>query len=257
MLKLDNITLKRGNLTVAKNLSKQFKPGCVYGLLGPNGAGKSSLLKTIFGELPYNGSIVFNDIELNWKHRFHWRKPLGYMPQDNHLDVSLSALELVLLGRISQLSMIISDKDLQLAIAVMERVGILHLADKNVAQLSGGQRQMVLFAQVLLREPDLLMLDEPVSALDMHHQSTLLSHVYHYTHEQSIVTIMVLHDLNLAAQFCDEIIFLADAQIQAEGFPKTVFTQNLIERLYDTSIGLIYDELGVPVICPKKYQISI
>lgn len=223
----------------------------------PNGAGKSSLLKTIFAELSFSGDIVFKGVELNWKHRFHWRKPLGYMPQDNYLDVSLSALELVLLGKISQLSMIISDKDLQAALAVMERVGILHLAEKNVAELSGGQRQMVLFAQVLMREPELLMLDEPVSALDMHHQTVLLSHVHHYTHEQNIVTIMVLHDLNLAAQFCDEIIFLSDANIQAQGCPKVVFNKGLIESLYNTSIGLIYDDFGVPVICPQKHNVAV
>ncbi len=101
------------------------------------------------------------------------------------------------------------------------------------------------------------MLDEPVSALDMHHQSVLLSHVHHYTHEKQIVTIMVLHDLNLAAQFCDEVMFLADAKIQAQGNPKNVFNQDLIERLYNTCVCLIKDDLGIPLICPQKHRIGI
>lgn len=254
MLTLENITIHRGNLCVANQLSTEFSSGRVYGLLGPNGAGKSSLLKTLFGELPFSGQIRFDATALSHRQRFNWRKPIGYMPQDNHLDISLSALELVLLGKINQLSMLISDDDLHAALSVMELLGISHLAEKNVSQLSGGQRQMVLFAQVLLKQPQLLMLDEPVSALDMHHQSTLLSQVYDYTHKHDIVTIMVLHDLNLAAQFCDELILLADGNIQATGTPKAVLQKALIENLYNTRIGLLYDDAETPVIFPQKQE---
>lgn len=252
MLNLQEITVKRGQLTVADKLSTTFNAGCVYGLLGPNGAGKSSLLKAIFGELPHGGAITFDGEKLIPRQRYHWRKRLGYMPQDNQLDVSLSALELVLLGKVSQLSMLISDEVLHEALAVMERLNITHLAEKNVTQLSGGQRQMVLFAQVLLRKPQLLLLDEPVSALDMHHQNVLLSRVHDYTHQHQIVTVMVLHDLNLAAQFCDELLLLQGATIQAQGDPKSVLQQDLIENLYDTTVGLLYDDSGLPVIFPQK-----
>lgn len=254
MLELAKITVKRGSFTVAEQLSATLKTGCVYGLLGPNGAGKSSLLKTIFGELAFTGNLYFQGEEWLHKKRFLWRKHIGYMPQDNHLDVSLSALELVLLGKISHLSMRISDDDLHEALTVMNLLGISHLADRSIVQLSGGQRQMVLFAQVLLRQPKLLLLDEPVSALDMHHQSTLLSRVHEYTHKNHIVTVMVLHDLNLAAQFCDELLLLANAGIQAQGAPKAVLQKALIEKLYDTTVGVMHDDNGTPVIFPQKTQ---
>ena len=253
MMQIDHLTSHRGQLCVADNISLELHHGKTYAILGPNGAGKSSLIKTLFAELPYSGQIRYRDKTLSHGHHMAWRKPIGYMPQDTVVDASLTALEIVLLGQMSNLTMRVSDEQLARAAAMMETLGIAHLAGRDVLALSGGQRQMVMFAQVLLRDPEILLLDEPVSALDMHHQCVLLEAVRHHTRERELITLMILHDLNLAAQFADKIILLADAKIQAQGTPRDVLQKETIERIYRVEAAVYNDPDGAPaVVMPRR-----
>ncbi|HDL5894965.1 TPA: ABC transporter ATP-binding protein, partial [Mannheimia haemolytica] len=142
------------------------------------------------------------------------RKEIGYMPQDTQVEASLSALEVILLGQLDSLNMYISDELLNEAVDIMDKLGISHLAHQDIMRLSGGQRQMVMFAQVLLRKPHILLLDEPVSALDMYHQINLLEYVNAYTRANNLITIMVLHDLSLAAQFSDSVMLLSEGKFK-------------------------------------------
>ncbi|MGN6982812.1 ABC transporter ATP-binding protein, partial [Neisseria sp. P0009.S007] len=163
-----------------------------------------------------------------------------------------TALEVVLLGRMDALHMHVGDELLHEAASIMAELGIGHLAHRDVMRLSGGQRQLVMFAQVMLRRPEILMLDEPVSALDMHHQLNLLERVVQYTHEHNLVTLMVLHDLSLAAQFSDGVILLGEGKVQAQGAPQDVLQADMIGRLYKVDIELLYDSKGLPVIRPMR-----
>lgn len=252
MMQIDHLTIHRGQLCVADNISLELHHGKTYAILGPNGAGKSSLIKTLFAELPYSGQIRYRDKTLSHSHHMAWRKPIGYMPQDTVVDASLTALEVVLLGRMDALHMHVGDELLHEAAGIMAELGIGHLAHRDVMRLSGGQRQLVMFAQVMLRRPEILMLDEPVSALDMHHQLNLLERVAAYTREHNLVTLMVLHDLSLAAQFCDSVILLGGGKVQAEGRPQEVLNAELIGNLYKVDIELLYDSHGLPVIRPMR-----
>ncbi|MDO4776088.1 MAG: ABC transporter ATP-binding protein [Cardiobacteriaceae bacterium] len=252
MMVFKDVSIHRGALCVADRISFALERGRVYAVLGPNGAGKSSLMKALFAEIPHAGEIRFDDSVLHAGHAMAWRKPLGYMPQDTVVDASLTALEVVLLGQMDKLGMRVTDEQLARAVAMMDKLGIVHLASRDVLQLSGGQRQMVMFAQVLLREPQVLLLDEPVSALDMHHQCVLLEEVRRHTRERNLITLMILHDLNLAAQFADEILLLANAAIQAQGSPQTVLRQEIVERLYRVEIALMQSHAGQPVVIPQR-----
>ena len=252
MLQLTDLTIKRGDLTVADNINVTFEQGKVYTILGPNGTGKSSMLKTIFGELPHQGKITYNQMQLEHSKLAKWRKPIGYMPQDSRVDASLTALEVVVLGRMDSLTMRVSDELLTEAATIMTQLGIGHLAQRDVLNLSGGQRQMVMFAQVLLREPEILILDEPVSALDMHHQLNLLEEVCRYTKEKNLITIMVLHDLSLAAQFSDEILLLGEGKVQGKGDAHQVLLPETINRLYRVNVELLYCSEGLPVVRPQR-----
>ncbi len=253
MLTLENLTIKRGSLTVADELNLALERGKVYTILGPNGAGKSSLMKAVFGEIATEkGHIAYNGEKLNRAHLQHWHKRIGYMPQDTAVEASLTTLEVVLLGRIDALNMHIGDDMLAEAANMLAQLGIAHLAHRDVMRLSGGQRQLVMFAQVMLRRPEILMLDEPVSALDMHHQLNLLEKVHQYTRDKNLVTLTVLHDLSLAAQFSDSLIMLGEGKLQAFGTPSDVLQAGLIGRLYRVEVEILRDRYGLPVIRPHR-----
>lgn len=252
MLQLDQLTLKRGSLTVAQNINAQFQAGKIYTILGANGAGKSSLLKAIFGELSFSGTIRYGDTVQHKSHLTAWRKPIAYMPQDSHTEAELNTLEVVLLGRMDALHRHISDELLHEAAALLAELNIEHLAHRPIRVLSGGQRQLAMFAQALLRRPKILLLDEPVSALDMAHQINLLDKVSHYTQQHQLICLMVLHDLSLAAQFSDEVLLLSDAQIQAQGTPKAVLEPERLRQIYHVDIEILTSHQGLPVIHPYR-----
>lgn len=257
VLALHDITLMRGQTCTARDCVLSFHPGEVTAILGPNGAGKSSLIKAIFGEVPLKaGRITLGDMALSRRHLHRWRSGIGYMPQDTGVEAALTTLEVVLLGRMDALHMHVGDEDLAAALAAMQAVGIADLAQRDIQSLSGGQRQLALFAQVMLRNPQVLLLDEPVSALDMHHQIVLLDHVRAETRARGLVTVMVLHDLSLAAQFADRIALLGGGQIVAEGAPDTVLTPEIIGPLYRVTVERLTDSQGKPVIRPMARQFS-
>lgn len=244
MLKLENFSVHRKDLCVVNQINLSLQRGKIYAILGANGAGKSSLLGAIFGEFVSRGSIEFDGKELH-------KKLIGYMPQDNYIDASLSALEVVLLGLVDKLGMYLSDEQIKKAARVMEELGILHLAQRDISTLSGGQRQMVNFASVLLKEPQILLLDEPVSALDLHHQCVLLENVKKHTKEQNLLTLVILHDLSLASQFADELVILHEAKIRAKNKPELVLNKNLLKEVYRIDADIFYCERGLPCVLAK------
>ncbi|MFT4013856.1 MAG: ABC transporter ATP-binding protein [Paracoccus sp. (in: a-proteobacteria)] len=255
VLAIHDLTLMRGQTCTARDVSLSFRPGEVCAILGPNGTGKSSLIKAIFGELtPKAGRISLGDQVLSRRSLYRWRRIIGYMPQDTGVEAALSTLDVVLLGRMDALHMHLGDDDLHAALSAMRAVGIDHLAQRDVQSLSGGQRQLALFAQVMLRDPQVLLLDEPVSALDMHHQMVLLDHVREETRKRGLITVMVLHDLSLAAQFADRITLLGEGRVVAEGAPHDVLTPEIIGPLYRVAVERLTDSLGHPVIRPMARQ---
>ncbi|MEF1291737.1 ABC transporter ATP-binding protein [Vibrio sp. M260118] len=199
MLTAKQINIQIGSSSLAKNIDFELKQGQVTAILGPNGTGKSTLLKALFGDIKLeSGKVNYCDNSLTHNSISQWRSQFGYMPQDINLDVNLTAIEVVLLGQLDALSLKVGNDMLHKALGILDQIGLSHLANKDVSKLSGGQRQMILFAQALMREPKIMMLDEPVSALDLHYQHVLLEHLVNQTREREYVTLMVLHDLNLA-----------------------------------------------------------
>ena len=249
MLELNKLTLAIGKQTLVDGLNLQLQPGQLHVIIGPNGTGKTSLLRALFGELaPEAGDIRFDGEPLSRLHLARWRKRFGYMPQNIQLELDLSVLEVVVLGRLDSLSMRLADEDILAALQALQALGIAHLADRALYSLSGGQRQMVLFAQVLLRDPQIMMLDEPVSALDLQHQMQLMEHLHHQTRAKQWVSLVVLHDLNRAAQFADQLIVLAGGKLQAFGPPAQVLDAALISRLYQVPVDIHHDRDGQPYI---------
>ena len=253
MLEIRNLHLAAGEQVLLNGVSTRFEPGKVHAIIGPNGTGKSTLLRTVFGEnKPAGGEVWFDGINQASCKGSTWRHLFGYMPQDSHIAADLSVLEVVLMGQMDRLGMRVSDAQLTQALQALESVGLLHLAHRPIHAVSGGQRQLCLFAQVLLRNPRVMLLDEPVSALDLKHQMVLLEQARALTRERGWITIMVLHDLNLTAQFADIILALSGGCLLACGSPQKTLTPQLIRDLYDVPVNIRLDDDGTPYIRPLR-----
>lgn len=261
MILLDNISLHRQGRLVIDAVSAGLERGKIHVIIGPNGTGKTTLLSAIFGELALSaGEIQCGEQRLTpgrqrGKALNAWRDTLAYLPQDSSADIGLSVLEVVVLGRLGKLSLHIDDETLDAAMQRLEQAGIADLADRDIAALSGGQRQMVLFAQVMMREPTAMLLDEPVSALDLRHQLLLLDLVRRETRMRQWVTVIVLHDLNLACQYADNLLVVAKGKIQAMGSPREVVTAELIAATWGVEVDILRDRAGNPVIQPLSQQV--
>ncbi|WP_124054595.1 ABC transporter ATP-binding protein [Arcanobacterium ihumii] len=215
----------------------------VVGLIGPNGSGKSTLVKTIAGVQPYKGTIKAETSASESACK------LGYLPQGLPSGVSLTVLESVMVAARKTSGLRLNEKDIAESVGILSKVGIENLADRYLGELSGGQRQLVGLAQLLVRNPQIMLLDEPTSALDLHHQVDVLRIVKSTVREQCGTAIVVLHDLNLAAAFCDELVLLSDGEIAGRGTPKQVLNPELINQVYDIETTIIYNGEHV-VVCP-------
>ncbi|MGB2064061.1 putative siderophore transport system ATP-binding protein YusV [Marinomonas gallaica] len=253
MLEVRNLSLAFDDLVLADNMNFTLDQGKTHVIIGPNGTGKSSLLKTLFGDIqPQSGEVLYQGAALTKATLNPWRQRFGYMPQDINLDVGLSVLEVVLLGQLNALSLKLGDSLLEEALQALDQIGLLHLANRDVRTLSGGQCQMILFAQALMRKPEILMLDEPVSALDLHFQQVLLDHLDQQTKQKGWISLMILHDLNLAAQYADNLLVLKGGKVVAQGAPKDILTADLIEDVYGVKADIQLDSLGVPFVRTQR-----
>lgn len=254
MIEIENLSVKRGGQTIVRGVSTRLEGGRIHAIIGPNGTGKTTLLRAIFGDLPIENGVVRIEGKMisatGRKRLSDWREHIAYMPQDTGADAALTVLEVVVLGRLGKLSLHIDDETLEMAMDRLNQAGIGHLAGRDIASLSGGQRQMALFAQVLMRQPKVMLLDEPVSALDLKHQVSLLDIVRRETRANGWVTLVVLHDLNLACQYADNLLVIADGTLQACGPPKEIMTPDLVNRTYGIHVEVLFDRRGNPVVQP-------
>ncbi|MGL4381927.1 heme ABC transporter ATP-binding protein [Vibrio misgurnus] len=224
-----------GSRSVLDHVDITLRGGEVAALLGPNGAGKSTLLKLLSGEMSGAGTLRYFDIPANQWPAAKLATHLGILPQQSSLSFPFSAQEVVELGAIP---LNLSRKEVQqVARHYMQQTDVLHLATSLYPSLSGGEKQRLHLARVLTQlhqagQQRILMLDEPTSALDLAHQHNTLQLARDLADHQGCAVVVVLHDLNLAAQYADRMILLHQGKIVCDAAPWQALTAERIEQVY-------------------------
>ncbi len=259
-LHTQQITLKYGERTIIQNLSLDISKPEIVTIIGPNGSGKSTLLKALCRLLePASGTVYLNSKDINKMSTEEVARTLAVMAQSANAPAGTTVEELVCYGRMPYRKFFdgMSHEDKQ---AVEEAIAFTELAPlrtRLVHTLSGGERQRAWLAMALAQKPKILLLDEPTTYLDVHHQLELMELVVRLHKEMGLTVIMVLHDLNHAARYSERLIALKKGVIMADGATEEVFVQPIIEELYDVRAVIMQVEANgtkYPVCFPYSVE---
>ncbi len=223
-----------------------FKPGELTALIGPNATGKSTFFKCVAGLLNTDGNTIkVGGITQDEISRSAWNRKVCYMPQIFSSNAALTVFEVILLARKNLSGWRVSDNDVHVVALALEKLRIDHLSESYVGDLSGGQQQMVSIAQIVVRSPDMFLLDEPTSALDLRHQLEIMNIIREETKARGIVSIVALHDLNLAARFADHVVLMRQGKIILSGPPNEVLASSELAETYGVNIDVHETKDGV------------
>jgi iron complex transport system ATP-binding protein len=220
-------------------LNFQIDAGKITGVIGPNGSGKSTFLKGISGEIQIEHDQVFlfgEDLsQLSMSGRAQKIATVSQFIEE--LDISVE--EYVLLGRIpyrKPFQLFENKRDMAIARKFLKLTNTYHLRSKNFSRLSGGEQQLVSIARALTQEPELLLLDEPTSHLDISHQVEVLDLIQELSDQLKLTVIIIIHDLNLASEYCDELVLLHEGSLYQKGTPQEILNYSNIENVYNTLV---------------------
>ncbi|MEJ2765873.1 Fe(3+) dicitrate ABC transporter ATP-binding protein FecE [Photobacterium sp. MCCC 1A19761] len=253
MLQAMNVTVGYGEKAILQHLSVTIPQGKVTALIGPNGCGKSTLLKTLSRVIsPSSGQVLFDNRPL---HRWSTKaiaRHLSLLPQNLHHPEGITVRQLVEYGRTPYVSHWgrLKSEDRQMVEQAMVRTGVDEFQHTLLDGLSGGQRQRAWIAMILAQDTDVVMLDEPTTFLDLSHQIELMQ-IIRDMQVTGKTVIVVLHDLNQAARYCDHLVVLKSGTIVAEGSPETIMTHQLLEDVFSVKATVMADPVaGTPLCVP-------
>ncbi len=247
-----------GTEPVLRSVSITVEPGEIVGILGPNGSGKTTLLKIISGVLKgYEGSVTVDGREVRDIGPRELARSVAVVPQETETGLPFTATEVVLMGRHAHMKGLAfeSERDVEIAKTALERTGASHLASRNIQRLSSGERQRVIFARALAQEPGAILLDEPTSFLDIRYQVEIYDLVRQLASEQGISALTALHDLNLAAEYCDRIYLLKEGRVFAEGATDDVLTYVNLTTVFESDVYVDTNDLtGKLLVIPLSHR---
>lgn len=255
MISVKNISHQIGQKTILSDISFDINPGEFLVIIGPNGAGKTTLLKSLCKDFkPQQGSINFLGRDLEGYRTKELARIRSVLTQSNEISINYKVEELVGMGRYPHYENRPQARDLSIIRTVMEELGIMHLKDRDYYSLSGGEKQRVQLARVLVQIHDqdtsVLFLDEPINGLDLLYQQLILEEARKYARKGRYV-ISILHDLNLASQYADKVLVLKEGKMVSYGRRADTITEKTITETYNTRVKLVYDpQIDYPLIVP-------
>jgi iron complex transport system ATP-binding protein len=258
MLEIQNVNVAYGSRTILQDISFDVSKGETVALVGPNGAGKTTLIKAISGIVSTAaGNIYVNRQDTAGLNEPAIARQISVVPQARQLGGAFTVEHTVMLGRTVHMGWLgaPSEVDRQRVRWAMSVIGIEHLAERRVAELSGGEQQLVLLARALAQDTPVMLLDEPTNHLDLKHKSDLLQLVRRLARKEGLAILMAVHDLNLVSLFADKVALLVDGKLQKVGTPVEVLTPDVIEDAYHAKVDVFqHPDNGHPVILPQRWE---
>ncbi|MBF8436166.1 ABC transporter ATP-binding protein [Halanaerobiaceae bacterium Z-7014] len=237
IIEAEQVSYNYGEINALENISFEVKPGELLGVIGPNGSGKTTLVKNITGILKNNGSIYFNNRSSNLSelNRKTVARKIGVVPQMSQLKGDFTVREVIEMGRYPYQKKF-KDNDnrgKEVVNKVINKLTLERFEDRFIEELSGGEFQKVLVARALAQEPEVLIFDEATSHLDINHSIDIFKLAKQLIKDEKITVIAIIHDLNLAAQFCDRLMVLNNGKKIAIDEPEKIITQNMLADIFN------------------------
>lgn len=253
VIKIENLDFSF-NEKILNNINLNIKRGKFYSILGPNGSGKTTLLRLISKVLSMDeGKIFIDEKDLNRINTKELAKKLSVVPQNTNIEFDFPVKDIVLMGRAPYISRFSSEtkEDKEICKEAMKITGTWELRDKSINALSGGERQRVIVARSIAQSTDIILLDEPISHLDIRHQVDILNEIKSMNKSRNVTIVAVLHDLNLAAAYSDELILMKNGTIYNQGTPENIIKEDIIKKVYDLNVCISRNpQTGKPFIMP-------
>jgi len=255
LLATHGLTSGYGGTTVVDDVTLEIPSGRISVIVGANACGKSTLLKTLSRLIaPMDGGVVLDGRRIGEIPTKELARTLGLLPQQSIAPEGIAVSDLVGRGRHPHQKLFRSwtAADDEAVVEALEATGITALADRPVDELSGGQRQRVWIAMALAQRTDILLLDEPTTFLDVNHQVEVLDLLTDLNRTHGTTIVMVLHDINLAARYADELFAVRAGKLVAHGTPDQIITRELVQQVWDLDALVITDPVsGTPLILPR------
>lgn len=252
LFRIQNLSVEVAGRKLLSEITLDIPQGAVTALIGHNGSGKSTLLKALARQMPAQGRIMFEDRAFgDWPVREYARR-LAFLPQNMPAAEGMTVRELVALGRYPWHGALgrFGPRDHDAVAAAMEECGVARFADRLVDSLSGGERQRVWLAMTVAQQAGTLLLDEPISALDIAHQVEVLSLVHRMCHQQARSAVIVLHDVNMASLYCDHVIALRQGEVTFEGDTARLMKSDTLRSIYGLQMQILTRSDGTPAAMP-------
>lgn len=255
IISINNLHFKYNKKNILNDIDVDIYKGTFLSIIGPNGSGKTTFLKNIVNILsPSKGSIdIYNKNIKTFKYK-ELAKKLAVVHQNTNISFNFSVKDIVMMGRFPYLNRFQSESkaDYDIVEKAMKDTGIYELKDRKAENISGGEMQRVMIARALVQEPEILILDEPTSSLDLKYQVGILDICKRLNKGKNLTVVCILHDINLASRYSDSIILLKNGEIHSIDTPDKVVTSKNIKEVYDIDVDIKkIDNTNIPFIVPK------